>query len=506
MTARLSPLRLALALATLAFAIRLTGLSVRPLWLDEAYSAWFSARSWEYLWAVVPTYEPHPPFYYSLLKTWRMLFGGDPFALRFLSLLFATLTIPVVVTIALELERQRPSGRPLIAAGTAAFLASCSPFLVFLGQEARPYPLLIFAYAVATLAVLRLGATFRGGEAGHWRWWLLLAAATEVTLWAHGIGALYALCIAIALAPAWLARPIPRARLVRGMGTAAAVALAFTPCLAMMLGRTGDWGTGWLRWEPIMLVQLFTLYSVPFEYVTVGSTIAATAMLLLVKRGIHGALTKSIWDSEKALLILWLGPTLIALAISLAALPVFLPRALAGTLIPAYVLMGAAVARSGSRRERLAIAAALALLVPTTVQVAHRQPAEDWRQLGTFLQRNVGPRDQVWLYPNDSALPLNEAVPQALTRARGIPGDYPATAHKGPIRAGSPAVVSLTRPQAQRIADDAALRPVPTIWLVRRQSEIFDPDGDVPAALARVRRPGRVVEWGYLEVRPYHTP
>ena len=43
----------------------------RNLWLDEAFSAWFSERSLHYLWTVLPTYEAHPPFYYSLLKVWR---------------------------------------------------------------------------------------------------------------------------------------------------------------------------------------------------------------------------------------------------------------------------------------------------------------------------------------------------------------------------------------------------------------------------------------------------
>src|SRR6476469_1970244 len=79
---RVTPARLAIALVLAALAVRALGLWLRPFWLDEAYSAWFSARGWHELWAVVPTYEPHPPFYYSLLKLWRELFGGEPAALR----------------------------------------------------------------------------------------------------------------------------------------------------------------------------------------------------------------------------------------------------------------------------------------------------------------------------------------------------------------------------------------------------------------------------------------
>ena len=74
---RVTPFRLALGVTLLALALRLVGVGSRPLWLDEAYTAFFSSRGWHELWTVVPTYETHPPFYYSLVKVWRELFGGS---------------------------------------------------------------------------------------------------------------------------------------------------------------------------------------------------------------------------------------------------------------------------------------------------------------------------------------------------------------------------------------------------------------------------------------------
>ena len=79
----------------------------------------------------------------------------------------------------------------------------------------------------------------------------------------------------------------------------------------------------------------------------------------------------------------------------------------------------------------------------------------------------------------------------------------PAIGIKGPIRAGSPAVVSLTHDQARAIAANPSLRHVPTIWLVTRQSGLFDPDHELPSALAQVRRPGRTQTWGYISVQPF---
>jgi mannosyltransferase len=502
---RITPLRLALGLGLLAVALRMIGLGLRPLWLDEAYSAYFAGRDWHYLWTVVPTYEPHPPFYYSLLKLWRDLFGGGAVALRGFSVLCALLTVPVVIAAALELERQRPSGRPLLSAGMAGFLAACSPMLITLDQEARPYPLLILAYSVAILGLLRLIREFAQGGAGAWGSWALLAAGTEVALWAHGLGLLYALCLAAALMPVWLANS-QRDRLVRGLAAAAVVTLLYLPCLAMVLNRAGDWGTGWLRWQPVMLLRLIGLYTVPYEAVAAGA-LAAVAILLLAKRALQSALEQRGWNADKALLVLWWGPPLLAATISILFVPVFLPRTLAGTVIPAYLCIAFALARTQAPRERLILGAAICVgFVAGSVQMALRPPAEAWDQVGDYLARSVRTNDLVWLYPNDSALPLREANAHAAGKARGLPGDYPAVGFKGPIRAGSPAVVSLTGDQARQIASAPALRNTRVIWLVTRQARLFDPRGELPAALRKVRREGPPHQWGYIKVQPYYLP
>ncbi|MEA3058207.1 MAG: hypothetical protein QOF34_1022 [Sphingomonadales bacterium] len=500
---RVTPAQAGIAFAVLALGVRAIGLGSRPLWLDEAYSAWFSARGWHYLWAVVPTYEVHPPFYYSLLKLWRGLFGGGAVALRSLSILFGIATIPVMIAAAREQERQQPSGRRLLRACAVAFIAAFSPMLVLLGQEARPYPLLIFAYALATLGLLRLLREFRAGTSGEWRSWLLLGVGTEVALWAHALGILYAICLMLALAPTWLARPLQRGRLVRGAAVATLAALAYAPCLVMMASRTGDWGTGWLSWKPVMLIQLVGLYSVPGEALTAGSAVAAVAILLLIKRALQSALEQSGWTADRALLLLWLGPPLVAVVISATFIPVFLPRTLSATLVPAYLAIAGALARTSSAKERSWLAGAIAItLVPTAVQVATRPGMERWDEVGSYLKSHVRPGDEVWVYPNDSALPLGE-LGAAPYRPRGIPADYPATGVKGLVRAGSPAVVLLSPDQSRTVARDPAHRQAPTIWLVTRQSAFFDPRNEVPTALAQVRQPGKTQQWGYIAVQPF---
>src|SRR5439155_14510997 len=217
-----------------------------------------------------------------------------------------------------------------------------------------------------------------------------------------------------------------RGRLIRGIAVAAAIVLAFAPCLAMMANRAGDWGTGWLGWKPDMLLQLLGLYTVPGEALTAGSIVALLGMLLLIKRALQSAIERKGWNADRALLLLWLGPPLLAAAISATLMPVFLPRTLAATLVPAYLAIASALARTPSARERAWLAGAIAItLLPTAVQVAARPPMERWDEVRAFLSRHVAPSDEVWLYPNDSALPLGE-LGAAPWRAHGIPADYPA--------------------------------------------------------------------------------
>jgi hypothetical protein len=254
-----------------------------------------------------------------------------------------------------------------------------------------------------------------------------------------------------------------------------------------------------------MLMQLAVFYTVPVEALTVGSAVAALAMALLIKRALNSTYRSEGWNADRTILLLWLGPPLIAALVSAIVMPVFLARTLTATLVPAFLMIAGAIARTDGDRERRMITAAICItLLPTAVTTVLRPSSERWDLASAFLARNVRAGDQVWLYPSDSALPIKETGRSIAGTVRPIPGPFPNLDFNGPARAGWPAVKSLTEKQAQAFASDPALRKVGVIWLVTRQSAIFDPKNDVPDALARVRRPGPVQEWGYINVRPYY--
>lgn len=504
--ARLTSARLIALLTVAALGIRIIGLDLRPLWLDEAYSAWFAARGWRELWTSVPTYETHPPFYYSLLKLWSEIAGDSAVALRSFSVLLGLLTIPVVAAIVAEQERPSPSSRPMLRAAIAMFLCAFSPTLVFIDQEARPYALMTLAFAIAIFGIIRLLGEFRAGGAGTIGSWAILAIGAEVTLWSHALGALYALALALALAPAWLARPVDRARLKRGTAAAAIVLLAYIPCLLMILGRASGWERAGFDWRGGMPLRLLQIYSVPLTPLTLSGAIAVATMTFLGWQAILTGVRTPRNSPDRALILLWLVPPALVIVISLTWMPIFVPRTLSASLVPAWLAMAGALARSELRIARIATGGALvAMLVPISVQVARQPPLERWNDVSAYLSAHVAKGDQVWLYPNDSALPLSAASPNAIYAVRAIPADYPATDFNGPSRSGSPAVPSLTREQAKRLANSPEVRRIPTIWLVTRQSAIFDPDGDLPRSLLLHRHPGKLREWGYIAVRPYYA-
>src|SRR6478736_7732867 len=133
--------------ALAGFAVRVWNVMGAPLWLDEAYSAYAAAHDLDFLWHVVPRYETHPPFYYTLLHGWTLVAGDSLVALR-LPGVIAGIVTPLVIAgaaraVAGLLAWDRRSRRLLVFVAFA--LACLSMPLVEMSRQVRPYPLMILA-------------------------------------------------------------------------------------------------------------------------------------------------------------------------------------------------------------------------------------------------------------------------------------------------------------------------------------------------------------------------
>jgi mannosyltransferase len=490
-----------LAATALAAVLRFWGIGTRSLWLDEAYSGWFSALSWAELWLETPRYEPHPPLYYSILKLWRLIGGGEAGGLRALSALAGIATVPVVALAAHRLARLLAVRRRLVLTGVAAALALLSPRLHVVAQDARPYALLTLAYAIGIYGWLRLATAFRDGGDGRWSDWAILGTGTAFVLWLHGIGILYAAALLGALVLTALAGRGSR-RWQRLAVTVTLVVALYLPCLVMLAGRSGDWSGGWLQWDaagfPGALLQLYGLHRWDEAATPVLALVAIPSLLFVALR----ALARSGRDAVAwSLGLLLLAPPLAAALISALGTPVFIPRTQVAVLVPAYLLVAYAIAML-PRRQAVAGAVLVGLLFLVNLgQALVRPDLEPWREIAAILEREMRPGDVIWVYPNDVKIPLERALGSGADIVP-IPAAYPAMDAPGTHPSGSPAVVAIDAPHARAWAARHAPPPGATIWLLRGGPSFFDPDGSVLAELGRGRRHGSPRQWLDMELRP----
>lgn len=177
-----------------ALALRLHRLELQSLWFDEGWSA--HAAMQPTLWAAANADATNPPLYYTLLFAAARGFGLSEFSLRFVSLLFGLLVIPLVYQLARRLYGER-------AALYAALLATVSPLLWWASQEARMYTLLALLVTLAALAWHQLARSPR-------RWaWLALWGAQLAILYTHNTGPVVVLWLNLMTLIAWdaLRRP-----------------------------------------------------------------------------------------------------------------------------------------------------------------------------------------------------------------------------------------------------------------------------------------------------------
>lgn len=121
--------------------ISLIGLVLRVValnqsfWLDEATTAnTIKNLSVSGILTDFSPHDFHPPLYYLIAKLWSIPFGVSEIALRFLSIIFALVTIYVVYLIGKQLATKT-------AGNLAAILVATAPLLIYYSQEARMYAL-----------------------------------------------------------------------------------------------------------------------------------------------------------------------------------------------------------------------------------------------------------------------------------------------------------------------------------------------------------------------------
>ena len=168
----------AIGLAALAaFAVRAASLDTQSLWRDEVDALRFATVRWADLLASFTRPGWNGPLYYVFLRGWVALTGTSEYALRFFSLAFGVLCVPLAYALGCRLFDRRTG---LLA----AVLIATSPYLAWYGQEVKMYTLLT-ALALTAIYGLR-----RAVEGAGWRWWAVPVVATSLAFYSHILAAL----------------------------------------------------------------------------------------------------------------------------------------------------------------------------------------------------------------------------------------------------------------------------------------------------------------------------
>ncbi len=251
---------LALGLVILAaFMLRLFRLESQSLWYDEAFSVYLAHKSLVDITAQTAA-DIQPPLYYYLLHLWMVIAGEGEFALRFLSLFFGVLTIPLVAVTARHLTNR-------VAAFIATLLAALSPLYVWYSQEARMYTLITFLLLLSSYILLRLtGAPppLAGRTSGRrGRTWLAFALVNIAACYTHyfafaviAFQGLYAFGVAAASTLSGSpARRVTEPETLssenrspdwKGLfGSFAAILLGFVPWMPFVIARLGQDASFW---------------------------------------------------------------------------------------------------------------------------------------------------------------------------------------------------------------------------------------------------------------------
>ncbi len=490
-----------LAIAIAGILARVWHTLAEPLWLDEAYSAYAAAKGFGFLWHVVPLYETHPPFYYSLVRCWTLLFGDSLGGLRSLGLTAGLVALALTVPIAREIARRFPTRFGWGLAVALALLAALAPSQVAMAREVRPYPVMILVYSVVLLALLTLGrvaADERRIARGPFAAYLI---GLGLMLWLHNLGPLYGAAIGLAFL-ALVARPgLSRGDWVMFLGGHLLVALAWVPALMILADQAPTWvHSTWLKFSfDAMIWRLALLWAAPGAIPTLAGAVLALAGIASLLRLREG------WRVALALALLAGVPVALSIALSVAVAPVFIVRTMTPVAVPALTLLAIGVVGPAWpwRWVTLAVLAPLAISM-AAIDLRDRAggPMQDWYGTVDWLAARIRPGDEVWAYPNEGALPFDYAVRDRRMRVttRAIPTPIP-TLDGGPGAwnpTGSRGVFSLPPARLEAIAREGD--GIPTIWLLRLGANAYDKGDVLLHAVQRTRMPVGRWKSGPIEI------
>ncbi len=401
--------------ALLAFVLCLVGITARSLGFDESATATIVVQHGAALRHGIAHDGGNMSGYYVLLHVLVGIFGRGLLVLRLPSALAVAFATALTGLLALRLFDRR-------AALVAGLLTALSVSLVFWGQSARSYALVV---AFASASMLSFVVLVDGPRASR-RAWVAYVLCTTLAMYMSLMAALVVLAqlasflwwrrrhawtvIAAVAAVAVLSIPLVLLATARGSGQVSWVSRPHLADIEQVLeGVTGAGLQPSIRSTPTTFVLL---------WLSVAGLLLIAGVIVREWRR-HGASRVTFGPS---LLLAWLVlPVVLAWAESRVATGLFLPRNLLYCEPAAALLMAWGLTRRGrapgAERPRFASALALAaigvLIVLRVLQLApsYGVSPEDWQGATSFVVQHAQRGDCVAFYPSDGRMAFQYYLP-----------------------------------------------------------------------------------------------
>lgn len=392
-------LEIPLVLTALALAVRLYGLSDKPLWLDEIITQRRANRPISDLIANSLS-NKHFPTYFLFIRAFDAPMI-DEWTLRLPSAIFGSISVLLVALIATEVRSPR-------AGAVAGILMALSPLEVQFGQEARSYALVSCLVLLALWGLVRIArqsdvsSSYRSsGKIGSWL--------------AYTIGTIGALNILLVAASWLITSNLAAAAILRHSGpmraefirkwalTQAIIVLTWIPGLAAIgLAVHEDLlrGSRWIPpttldhvWSVFSAVYLFRVSNViTFELLPMSIPGFGVVVLMLALLGA--------WQlKSRPTLLAVIGLAVIAMPIAILVVsifhPVLVPRYLILSTGPFFVLVGIGAAALPHRLFPLATAVIVACGIANLTPYYRSETKPRWDLAAAYLAANVQHGDSV---------------------------------------------------------------------------------------------------------------
>ena len=498
-----------------AFSLRVFRLDFQSLWYDEAFSFYLAQFGLADITARTAA-DIQPPLYYYLLHFWTLLASQREFALRFFSLYFGVLTIPLLSIIARRLFPNRAAG--LIA----ALLAALSPLYIWYSQEARMYTMITFLLLLSSYALVRALALSPIEESGRprWRWWAVFGLANIAAVYTHYFAfVILAFQLAYCLFRFILDKPLTQRRfLSTGIAFAAVVAafLPWTPFVIARFGQDASYWQGALKLDEAIR-HIFISFTTGESVLESQAQWIAAGWLLVLLVGLvvrwFGRRTRARnWDPQSpnnhpaAFLVMYLVIPLALLLLLFSRNPKFNARYFMIASPPLFLLLGAGLAtllsfarRPGVLARTLAIGSSLLafsfLLVTSTYadSNAYFDPAfskASFRDVARYIDDHLAP---------------NEAI--ILTSGHMFPAfNYYYRGDAPTIRLPDDPTLNTDHVLGYDTANvlNQTLAGKQGVWVVLWQDEVVDPNGFVPMLLSSQGTETPIQGTSFYQVRLRH--